>query len=291
MKTARGKGMTKSAFTLTRQAGQVWRSYYYAGAARVAMREVNDDGSEVYYILTDHLGSTSITVNDAGQRTAQQWYKPWGEVREVWGVLPTDYTFTGQREEKELGMLWYNSRFYDSQLGRFNQPDTGIWILLETRPISYTHTQIPVSPIKTPVLEPDKKAWLADRVSDLTSLGPVMLDGMEGAKSLPSPLLAISFGASAYAQWERDDEFSNHPSERGLRAVVVGTEGLISSIIGNGVGLTAGLATTGVFSPTGPVAPVAGIASYTTAYYATVATLTNTFNQFNETRLFPIFNP
>jgi hypothetical protein len=31
--------MPKSAFTLTRQAGQVWKSYYYAGAARIAMRE------------------------------------------------------------------------------------------------------------------------------------------------------------------------------------------------------------------------------------------------------------
>jgi RHS repeat-associated protein len=124
-KTApRAEVMPKSAFTLTRQTGQVWNSYYYAGAARVAMREENDEGSEVYYILTDHLGSTSITVNDAGQRTAQMWYKPWGETREVWGVLPTDRTFTGQREVEALGMLWYNSRFYDAQLGRFNQPDT-----------------------------------------------------------------------------------------------------------------------------------------------------------------------
>jgi RHS repeat-associated protein len=115
--------MPKSAFTLTRQAGQVWKSYYYAGAARIAMREENDEGSEVYYILTDHLGSTSITVNDAGQRTAQMWYKPWGETREVWGVLPTDRTFQGRLDHTYINMLWYGSRWYDPALGRFNQPD------------------------------------------------------------------------------------------------------------------------------------------------------------------------
>jgi RHS repeat-associated protein len=124
MKTAARQGaMTKSAFTLTRQAGQVWTSYYYARAARVAMREVSDEGSEVYYILTDHLGSTSITVNDAGQRTAQVWYKPWGEVREVWGVLPTDRTFQGQIDPG-WGLKHFGARWLDSSLGRFAQADS-----------------------------------------------------------------------------------------------------------------------------------------------------------------------
>jgi RHS repeat-associated protein len=115
--------MPKSAFTLTRQAGQVWKSYYYAGAARIAMREENDEGSEVYYILTDHLGSTSITVNDAGQRTAQAWYKPWGEAREVWGVLPTDRTFQG-RLDPGWGLKHFGARWFDSSLGRFAQADS-----------------------------------------------------------------------------------------------------------------------------------------------------------------------
>ncbi|MEA3439300.1 MAG: hypothetical protein U9R58_03370, partial [Chloroflexota bacterium] len=42
--------------------GQVWKTYYYAGSQRVAMR-VQDDvgGDEVYYLLGDHLGSTSVS--------------------------------------------------------------------------------------------------------------------------------------------------------------------------------------------------------------------------------------
>jgi len=37
-------------------------SYYYAGGRRVAMRQ----GGVVYYLLTDHLGSTAITVSSSG---------------------------------------------------------------------------------------------------------------------------------------------------------------------------------------------------------------------------------
>jgi hypothetical protein len=48
-----------------------------AGAGRVAMREDSDTGSEVYYILTDHLGSTSMMVYEDDQEEiqvkAQQW--------------------------------------------------------------------------------------------------------------------------------------------------------------------------------------------------------------------------
>jgi len=38
------------------------KKYYNAGGQRVAMRE----NSTVYYLLTDHLGSTAITVSSSG---------------------------------------------------------------------------------------------------------------------------------------------------------------------------------------------------------------------------------
>ena len=44
------------------QTGSTIRKYYYAGGQRVAMRE----NSTVYYLLTDHLGSTAITVSSSG---------------------------------------------------------------------------------------------------------------------------------------------------------------------------------------------------------------------------------
>ena len=40
------------------------------------------------------------------------------------GLTPTDYQYTGQRNEEALGLYFYNARWYDPQLGRFAQADT-----------------------------------------------------------------------------------------------------------------------------------------------------------------------
>jgi len=102
------------------QTGSTIRKYYYAGGQRVAMRE----NSTVYYLLTDHLGSTAITATSAGSQSAELRYKSWGETRYTDGTTPTAYRFTGQREEATIGLCFYNARYYDPALGRFAQLDT-----------------------------------------------------------------------------------------------------------------------------------------------------------------------
>jgi RHS repeat-associated protein len=109
--------------SLLRETGAVWRSYYFAGAARIAMREDSDAGSEVIYLFGDHLGSTSLTYRASDQHVDRQWYKPWGEVRQVTGEMPTDYQYTGQRSAG-WGLYHFKARWFDSNLGRFAQADT-----------------------------------------------------------------------------------------------------------------------------------------------------------------------
>jgi len=43
--------------------------YYYASSQRVAMRQSNP--GTVYYLLGDHLGSTSLTANSSGSKVAE----------------------------------------------------------------------------------------------------------------------------------------------------------------------------------------------------------------------------
>ena len=53
--------------------------YYGDGVTRARQGMRVDD--KVYYTLSDHIGSTSITVDDQGTKIAEKRYLPWGEVR------------------------------------------------------------------------------------------------------------------------------------------------------------------------------------------------------------------
>jgi RHS repeat-associated protein len=82
------------------------------------------------YILSDHLGSTSLTTDTSGAVTSELRYNAWGEIRYVNGTPPTGYayrgyTYTGQYSYVgDFGLMYYNARFYDPYLNHFTQPDS-----------------------------------------------------------------------------------------------------------------------------------------------------------------------
>jgi len=94
--------------------------YYYHRGRRVVLRE---NTTPYYFLLTDHLTSTALTVRSTGLVTTELRYKAWGENRYSYGTTPTTYRFTGQREEATIGLYFYSARWYDPALGRFTQAD------------------------------------------------------------------------------------------------------------------------------------------------------------------------
>ena len=72
--------------------GSTITKYYYAGMQRIAMRK----GGTLYFMLSDHLGSTSLTTDASGNVISELRYTAWGEVRYNSGVTPTQYQYTGQ---------------------------------------------------------------------------------------------------------------------------------------------------------------------------------------------------
>jgi RHS repeat-associated protein len=98
--------------------------YYYSGGVRVAVRVVTNQNN-LYFLLSDHLGSTSITATSSGGFYSELRYMPWGGNRFTNGTTPTSYRYTGQREA-EVGLYYYGARFYDPSLGRFVSADTVI---------------------------------------------------------------------------------------------------------------------------------------------------------------------
>jgi RHS repeat-associated protein len=96
--------------------------YYFAGSTRLAAR--SGTGGTLSYLLGDHIGSSSVTTDASGVKTASALYKAFGETRYTLGNLGTDYKFTGHREEASLGIYFFNARWFDPSLGRFISPDT-----------------------------------------------------------------------------------------------------------------------------------------------------------------------
>ncbi|MCW5859249.1 MAG: DUF11 domain-containing protein [Caldilineales bacterium] len=102
------------------------KSYYYAGATRVAVRTGTSTGT-VNYLLGDHLGSQALTLTSAGARlntNTELRYMPYGAARYTAGTTPTSFNFTGQRKDSGSGLLFYNARWYDPAIGRFLAADT-----------------------------------------------------------------------------------------------------------------------------------------------------------------------
>jgi RHS repeat-associated protein len=100
--------------------GQPVTKYYYFGSTRIAMRK----GGVLYYLHGDHLGSTSLTTDASGGIVAQSRYLPYGQERWTSGAAQTDFTFTGQRNERGFGLMDYGARYYDPALLRFISPDS-----------------------------------------------------------------------------------------------------------------------------------------------------------------------
>ena len=80
------------------------------------------DANGVYFLLSDHLGSSSVVVDESGQVVEEGYYLPWGGERGNQEIELTDYGYTGQMQEGDI--YFYNARYYDPAIGRFMQADT-----------------------------------------------------------------------------------------------------------------------------------------------------------------------
>ncbi|MBD3388145.1 MAG: hypothetical protein GF414_04310 [Candidatus Altiarchaeales archaeon] len=74
--------------------------------------------------LRTGLGSTSLVVDDTGAEVARQLYTPYGEVRYGADSLPTDFGYTGQRENSYTQLVHMGARWYNPRLGRWLSADT-----------------------------------------------------------------------------------------------------------------------------------------------------------------------
>ncbi|MBU0706385.1 LysM peptidoglycan-binding domain-containing protein [Patescibacteria group bacterium] len=86
--------------------------------------EVNDETT--YYLLTDHLGSVDVVLNELGEVVERRDYLPYGSERlkeSAPNAPQTDHKFTGKELDDETGLYYYGARYYDPLIGRFVSVD------------------------------------------------------------------------------------------------------------------------------------------------------------------------
>ena len=117
-----------SSSSLTQPEGSTLvRKAFFLGDTRIAELELASTSGAVPHLRFfhgDHLGSTNVITNEQGQQSLLMEYLPYGEVKLRVGTDPVHNTFTGQKEDLESGLMYYNARFYDPKIGRFIQADS-----------------------------------------------------------------------------------------------------------------------------------------------------------------------
>ena len=95
-------------------------NYIFAGSLRIAKKQ----GSTVSFFHKDHLGSSTVVVSDTGAWQGKTEYMPYGTVRNESGSMGSDYMFTDQERDPEIGLYNYGARLYDPIMGVFVSADT-----------------------------------------------------------------------------------------------------------------------------------------------------------------------
>ena len=105
----------------------------------------------VHYVTEDHLGSTSLVFDAAGQVVERQLYSPYGRPMNASGAIETtvpastvSHGFAGHRLEEQTGTVHMGARAYDPSLATMLAPDPVLGSPLATEsmnPYSYVWKQ------------------------------------------------------------------------------------------------------------------------------------------------------
>ena len=101
------------------QNGNTLNDYFYLGSERMGRATLNG----IYFYYGDHLG-TSRVITDGSNICYDSDYFPWGgEIQVFTSNCPQNYKFTGKERDPDLGVDYFEARFYQDSMARFYSPD------------------------------------------------------------------------------------------------------------------------------------------------------------------------
>ena len=130
---------------LYEQENREYMEYIYVLGKHFARIDGNLDKLEEktkYFYHTDHLGSTVLVTDEAGQQVWSAEYTPFGKQVSKDGELDHVTKFTGKDLDEDTGLYYFNARWYDQEVGRFISEDPaqdGInwYIYCNNRPLTF----------------------------------------------------------------------------------------------------------------------------------------------------------
>lgn len=108
-------------YVVKENASGEYKEVYIKIDGQLVAQETNGEKQSLH---PDHLGSTSLILDSTGSIVENTWYSPFGEV--VAGGEDSRFDYTGMEKDEETEEYDYHARMYDSDNGRFNQPDSQI---------------------------------------------------------------------------------------------------------------------------------------------------------------------
>jgi len=98
------------------------------------------------YFLQDHLGSTAALLDANGSVVERMQYEAFGQTA---STASTRYGYTGREQDAVTGLMYYRSRWYDPQQGRFitedpfgfNSGDVNLYSYTRNDPLNFRDPQ------------------------------------------------------------------------------------------------------------------------------------------------------
>ena len=94
---------------------------YIYGPTGTPIEQITATTSIPSYLHTDHLGSVRLITNATGTATGTANYTPYGNRVTTGSTSP--FSFAGQYQDTETGLIWMRARYYDPATGQFITSD------------------------------------------------------------------------------------------------------------------------------------------------------------------------